>query len=87
MVSEQSNPMGPPTVAQRVELIEEKLTDLDEAVKGMVSTAVEKAMEAMRQSLTEALMEGQSLAAKRLGTEIDAVASRLEGRISRSREY
>lgn len=50
--------MGPPTEAQRLDLIEEKVTDLENVMKEMVAKAVETAMDAMRRSLTEVLMEG-----------------------------
>lgn len=79
--------MGPPIVAQRVEMIEEKLHDVDGVVKELVSQAVEKAMEAMRHTLTEVLMEGQTLAAKKMAAEFEALSGRLEGRVNRSREY
>lgn len=79
--------MGPPTVTQRVELIEEKLQDVDRAVKELVSKAVDKAMEAMRHTLTEVLMEGQTLTTKKMVAEFEALSGRLEGRVNRSREY
>lgn len=53
----------------------------------MVVKAVEAAMDTIRHSLTEVVMEGQGMATKLLGSELEAVASRLEGRITRSREY
>lgn len=65
--------MGPPTVAQKLELIEEKLTGMEEATKDLVSKAVERAMEAMKHSLTEVLLEGQTLAAKQLGADFEAL--------------
>lgn len=61
--------MGPPTMAQRLDLIEERLMTLDESIKEMVSQTVDKAMEAMRHSLTEVLMEGQGMANKKLGVD------------------
>ncbi|XP_063935341.1 transposon Tf2-1 polyprotein isoform X1 [Daucus carota subsp. sativus] len=79
--------MGPPSVTQRVETLEERLTDLADSVTDLVSKSVEKAMEAMRLSFTDVLIEGQTLATKQLGTEVEALAARLEGRINRSREY
>lgn len=79
--------MGPPTTAQRLDFLEQKVTDLEETMKEMVAKSVETAIEAMRHSLTEVLMEGQNLTTKKLGVEIEAMTERLEGRISRSREY
>lgn len=52
--------MGPPTTVQRLKLVEAKLVDLEESVKG----TVEKGIEAMRHSLTEVLMEGQGKAGR-----------------------
>ena len=79
--------MGPPTVTQRVDTLEEKVLDLDETLKEMVSQTVDKAMDAMRHSLTEVLLEGQSLAVKKMGAEFEALTGRLEGRVNRSREH
>ena len=79
--------MGPPTVTQRIDSIEEKLTDLEESMKGLVMQAVEKAMDAMRHSLTAVLMEGQGVAATKLGADFESLAERLEGRVNRSCEY
>lgn len=79
--------MGPPTVAQRVELLEEKLAEMEANTKELVSTAVEKAMEAVRHALTEVLMEGQNLTSKQIGADLEALTCRLEGRVNRSREY
>lgn len=87
MVSEHSVLMGPPTAAQRLDVVEGKFTGLEETMKNMVEKTVEKAMEAMRHSLTEVLMEGQSMATKQFGAEFEAMTGRLEGRINRSREY
>lgn len=50
VVSEHNESMGPPTVAQRVELLKEKFTCLEETIKEEVSRTVEKAMDAMRHS-------------------------------------
>lgn len=50
-------------------------------------TTVEKAMEAMRHSLTEVLLEGQTLATQKMGTEFETLATRLDGRVNRSREF
>lgn len=70
-----------------MELIEEKLADLEESVKETVTKTAEKAVEAMRHSLTEVVMEGQGMATKKLGAEFEAMAGRLKGRINRNREY
>lgn len=66
--------MGPPTVTQRVELIEEKISDLEGKITEMVSKAVERAMEVMHHSLSEMLLEGQVKITKQLGTDLDAMA-------------
>ncbi|XP_074346704.1 uncharacterized protein LOC141685510 [Apium graveolens] len=79
--------MGPPTLNQRLEEIEGKVAGLESSISTMVSNAVEKAIEAMRHSLTKVLIDGQNQATKKLGTELEIAAGRLEGRISRSREY
>lgn len=63
--------MGPLTMTQRVEELEGKMVDLDKMVTSIVSKVVDKAMDAMRHSLTEVLMEGQNLATKKLGAEIE----------------
>lgn len=79
--------MGPPTVAQRIDQLEEKATGIEEAMADMVSRAVDTAMSAMKQSLTELLVEGQQVAAKKQSADLDALANRLEGRLSRAREH
>lgn len=53
----------------------------------LVTTTVDKAVIAMRQSLTEIMMEGQTMAAQKMGAEFEVLSGRLEGRVSRSREY
>lgn len=87
MVSKRDEFMGPPTVAQRVELLEEKLNCLEETIRDEVTKTVEKAMEAMRHTMTEVLMEGQGMATKKMGAEFEALTGRLEGHVNRSREY
>ncbi|KAL8127283.1 hypothetical protein AgCh_014262 [Apium graveolens] len=79
--------MGPPTVAQRVESIEERLHDMEETMKEMVAKTVDMAMEAIRQSLTEVLKEGQTMATKKMAAEFEALSGWLEGRVNRGREY
>lgn len=79
--------MGPPTVTQRVEQIEEKLTGLEGAVSEMVTKAVERAMEAMHRSLSEMILEGKTKLTKQLGVDLDAMTGRLEGRVQRTREF
>lgn len=89
MVSEQFpiEVMGQPTAGQRVELIEKRVSDLEAALKEMVSQTVDKAVEAIRHSLTEVLLESQGVAAQKLGAEFDVLSERLEGRVNRSREF
>lgn len=79
--------MGPPTVAQRVEMVEEKLQSMDETLKEMVGKTVDRAMEAMRHTMTEVLMDGQNQATKKMVAEFEALSGRLEGRVNRGREY
>lgn len=79
--------MGPPSNAQRLDLIEEKLNNMEEGVTARVAKAVDTAMDAMRHSLTQVLLEGQGQATKELGVEMEAMTMRLEGRINRTREY
>lgn len=79
--------MGPPTTVHQLDLVEAKLIDLEETVKEMVGKAVEKGMEAIKQSLIGVLMEGQGMATKKLSAEFEAMTGRLEGRVNRSREY
>lgn len=88
MVSEhRRSEMRPPTVTQRVELIEEKLTNLEGKISELVSKAVERAVEAMHHSLSEMLLEGQTKVSKQLRADLDALAGRLEGRVQRTREF
>lgn len=56
-------------------------------MKNMVEKVVEKVMDAMCQSLTAMLMDGQSMATKKFGAELEAMTGHLDGRINRSREY
>lgn len=79
--------MGPPTVTQRIDQLEEKAAGIEEKMMEMVANAVGRAMEAMRHTLDELVIEGQNTTTKKLGADLDAMAVRLEGRISRSREY
>lgn len=79
--------MGPPTVAQRIEQLEEKAANIEDSTTEMVAKAVERAMEAMRNFLTELVMENQSIASKNMSAEFEAMTGKLEGRINRSREY
>lgn len=74
--------MGPPTVVQRIDQLEEKATGIEEAMADMVSKAVDTAMSAMKQSLTELLLEGQQVAAKKQSADLDALANRLKGRLN-----
>lgn len=44
-------------------------------------------MDAMRHSLTEVLMECQTMAAKKMVAEFEALSGRLEGRVNQGIEY
>lgn len=76
-----------PTLNQRVEELEEVMSNLEEKVTGLVSQAVEKAVGVMKQSLAELLIQNQAEASKKYNGAMDELATRLEGRISRSREH
>lgn len=52
--------MGPPTVTQRIDQLEEKATDLEETMGEMVAKSMETAFSSMKQTLTEILVEGQA---------------------------
>ncbi|KAK1357635.1 hypothetical protein POM88_050891 [Heracleum sosnowskyi] len=78
--------MGPPTVAQGIDQLDEKATAIEETMVDMVAKAVETAVNSLKQSLTEFLMEGQAAAARKIGEDLDEMAARLECRINRSRE-
>lgn len=80
VVSELRSEMGPLTVAQRVEHLEDVIAE-------MVLKAVERAVDAMHHSLSEMIIEGQTKATKQLGADLDALAGRLEGRVQRTREF
>ena len=56
--------MGPPTVNQRIEQLEDKATAIEESMSEMVTKAVDSALLAMKQALTELLMEGQAVTGK-----------------------
>lgn len=79
--------MGPPTAAQRLDQLEEKASSIEGNMAEMVTKAVEAAITAMKQSLTGLLMEGQATATRQQREELNALSSRLEGRIARSREH
>lgn len=79
--------MGPPTATQRFEQLEAKAAEIEQTMAAMVSQAVEAAMQSMKHSLTEILLEGQSAAAQKHGDDMDALAMRLEGRVNRAREH
>ena len=57
--------MGPPTVTQRIDQLEEKATELEESMAELVAKAVESAMGAVRASLTELLVQGQNATARK----------------------
>lgn len=59
---------------------------LEEKVTSLVSQAVEKAVGAMKHSLADLLLQSQAEAAKKNIGSMDELTSRLEGRITRSRE-
>ncbi|XP_063944151.1 uncharacterized protein LOC135150826 isoform X1 [Daucus carota subsp. sativus] len=79
--------MGPPTVTQRLDQLEEKATEVEETMAEMAAKVVDRAIEAMRLSLTELIREHQTLAATKLNADFETLAGRLEGRINRSREH
>ena len=78
--------MGPPTVTQRLEQLEATAAESEATMADLVAKAVETAVTSMKQALTEILLEGQAMAAKKQGDELEALSMRLEGRINRARE-
>lgn len=76
-----------PTVSQRVEELEEVVGGMESKVTDLVSHAVEKAVGAMKKSLVELVLQGQSESAKKQGSEMEALGSRLEARLTRAREH
>ncbi|XP_074323394.1 uncharacterized protein LOC141660315 [Apium graveolens] len=76
-----------PTVSQRIEELEDVMGNLDVKVTDLVSQSVEKAVGVMKQSLVELLLQGQKDNSKKYMEELETVTTRLEGRISRSREH
>ncbi|KAL8098137.1 hypothetical protein AgCh_031056 [Apium graveolens] len=49
--------MGPPTVTQREEQLEEKFTDLEKSISAIVSKVVDRGVEAMHRALSEMVMK------------------------------
>lgn len=70
-----------PTVSQRVEELEDAVGNMEVKITEMVSKAVEKAMVVMKQLMAELLLQNQAENARKYGGELEAVVSRLEGRI------
>lgn len=76
-----------PTVNQRVEELEDAVGNMEARVTEMVSQAIEKGMRAMKKSLMEMLRASQTEITKKYGSELEALGTRLEGRVSRAREH
>ena len=76
-----------PSVSQRVEELEDALGNIESRVTDLVSQAVEKAVDTMKHSLVELLLQGQVETSKKYGGELESLGSRLEGRLSRAREH
>lgn len=53
--------MGPPTVAQRIDQLEEKATYTEASMADMVSQMVDAAINEMKHSLSELLLEEKTL--------------------------
>ncbi|KAL8145577.1 hypothetical protein AgCh_003652 [Apium graveolens] len=79
--------MGPPTVTQRLNQLEEKPMDIEATMADMVIKAVEAAVNSMKQSLTDLLVEGQATTARKQEEGLEALVTRLEGRVNRFREH
>ncbi|KAL8105734.1 hypothetical protein AgCh_029503 [Apium graveolens] len=79
--------MGHSTATQRMNTIDEKFTKMEETMKDLVSKTIDKAVEAMKQSLTEVVIEGQMMVAKKFGAEFETMSGLLERRINRSCEH
>lgn len=67
--------MRPPTVAQRLDQLEEKAREVEEIMAEMVTKAVETAVTAMKQTLAELLVEGQAAASRKQSEEIDELST------------
>lgn len=78
--------MVAPTVSQRVEDLEDFVVSTEVRVSDMVSQTVENAVSAMKHSLVEMLLQGQTEVLKKHSGEMEVMVIRLEGRINRSRE-
>lgn len=61
--------MAPATTTQRLEQLEESITDLENSISERIATAIEQAILVMCQSLSKQLVDGQSEASKRVGEE------------------
>lgn len=75
-----------PTVNQRVEELEDSMGNLESKLTDLVSMAVDKAVGVMKQSLGELMIQGQAEVARKQSGDLEYVVTRLEGRISRTRE-
>lgn len=75
-----------PKVNQRVEELEDAMGNMEARLTEMVSQAVEKGLGALKHSLVDMMLASQKENAKKHGADLEALGTRLEGRISRTRE-
>lgn len=73
------------TNTQRIEQLEQGLTELRAAIPSEVETAVEKAMVVFQQAIATQVAGSLDKAMEKLGEEFSQLTERLEGRISRAR--
>ena len=64
-----------PSVSQRVEELEDALGNIESRVTDLVSQAVEKAVDTMKHSLVELLLQGQVETSKKYGGELESLGS------------
>lgn len=83
--------MGPPTAAQRLELLDEQMAAMHASIRVTVteevSAAIKGVVAAMEQALSNRVIQTFEETLKRQDAKIDETTTRLEGRISRSREH
>lgn len=85
MVSEHNRSMAPsttPTVAQRVEELEDAMGSLETRVSRMVSQAVDNAVVGIRNSVLELLVQGQKENAKKNSEDMDKMMSEIRSALT-----
>ena len=75
-----------PTAAQRVDQIEEQLTEIRGTIAGEVAAAVGVVAEKMQDSIATQLEASLEIITKRFAEDLTALSARLETKIVRERE-